>query len=268
MTNLAQRWLGAPYAEPFRPLPTSRGIAAFTANVVENRKAGVITAPPGTGKTLTLKQIAFKEGPLACSIKATRTSGSVRTILARIAKIFGIYVGAGNGFDIESALWRDLPHVVEDGGWLTIDESQHLEADALRAVLDLNDEAGLPILFAGNGDLLKRTRSTGAAFDQIKSRVREMALPDGATQLDVDGLAIDRNVDGRDAYRFLHHFARGTRNGFDLRRTADLLNEGRAVAGPAGPVRLKHLEKAVQRLYGDYALARFIKSDTEKENAA
>ena len=266
--NLAQRWLAQPYLDPFRPLPISRGWAAFTANVVASRKTGVMIAPPGSGKTITLAQIAYKEGPLVCSIKATRTSGRARTILARIAHELEIYVGAGNGYDIESALWRDLPHIAEQGCWLIIDEAQNLEADALRAVLDLNDEAGLPILFAGNGDLLKRTRSTGAAFDQIKSRVREMAIPDGATRLDVDALAIDRNVDGRDAYRFLYHFGKGARKGCDLRRTADLLNEGRAVAGPAGPIRLKHLEKAVQRLYGDYALARFIKSDNQEENAA
>ena len=189
--NLAQRWLAQPYLDPFRPLPISRGWAAFTANVVASRKTGVMIAPPGSGKTITLAQIAYKEGPLVCSIKATRTSGRARTILARIAHELEIYVGAGNGYDIESALWRDLPHIAEQGCWLIIDEAQNLEADALRAVLDLNDEAGLPILLAPAMTTCSAHpgRAT-AAFDQIRSRIREMAVTNSApTQLDVDALS-------------------------------------------------------------------------------
>jgi len=267
MSTFAQDWASPPFHNGYLPTPTARGFCMFAAKLLADRKPGVIVAPPGSGKTMTLKQIASKEGGFVCSLKATRTSGRARTVLARIAGEFKIYVGAGNGFDIEHGLWTDLPRLAEGGHWLMIDEAQHLDNDALRAVLDLNDEAGLPILLAGNADLLKRTKSSEAAFEQVKSRLRELPRPDGATRLDVDVLAVDRGVDGREAYRFLYQFGKGARGGYDLRRIADLLREGRAVAGPSGPVRLKHLQKAVSLLYGDQALIRFIKPGKEEAAA-
>ncbi len=56
---------------------------------------------------------------------------------------------------------------------IIIDEADHLSLDALQAVRNLNDEAGVGVVFSGNNKLYLQMHNTrrGYAFDQLRTRI-------------------------------------------------------------------------------------------------
>jgi hypothetical protein len=115
----------------------------------------------------------------------------------------------------------------------------------MRSILELAENAKLPLTFIGNPAVLKRRRSEAAAFDQIEDRIIYKRTIE-VTAADIEAFGVEYNLEGRDAYAALVRYGEAT----SLRQVAALLVRARLCAGPKGSLTLKHLTEAVGLMQG------------------
>ena len=236
------------------------------------RECALIVGPPGIGKTTGLQEMSRRD-PSIILITATSANGaktpffrfladhiSERTIHFRRhdrQPLHDLFLRMGE------TLQEELPDFA-----IAADESQNIQPDATRLLLDLNEFFGVPILLVGNPHTLKSTKANQEALNQIWDRIEGHRHEfRGVGSGDVVAIAADHDVEGVDAYRYLEAFMLDR----SLRRLASLLREARIYAGPQGSIRLPHLRKAVAVLHSegeDRGLFKLIPKPRKEENAA
>ena len=251
-----------------------RRIETTIAAAFHYREPCLIVGPPGIGKTTALNEIARRHEAIIF-ITATAANGAKSSFF----KLLADHISERNRHfrrpakqslhDLFSMLSGVLADYMPLDTAIMIDEAQNLNFDAMRLLLDLNDQVKTPIAFVGNPHTLKSTKANQEALNQIWDRVSGHRFEfRGLGTGDVIAIAVDHNVEGVDAYGYLEAFAMKNSS---LRRLAGLLREARTSAGPQGSIRLPHLRKAVAVLHSedeDRGLFKLVPKPRKEENAA
>ena len=128
----------------------------------------LIRGDSGAGKTTALKLYAEQNAGIIF-VTANASTKSATSILSMIAEAAG---KRANGSS--KLLMKTLVDCLKDTRRLIIiDEADHLTLNALQAVRNLNDEAHVGIVLAGNNKLYQQmvTGTRGYEFDQIRTRI-------------------------------------------------------------------------------------------------
>lgn len=134
----------------------------------KNNEIALVSGDAGAGKTTALKHYAANNTGVimvtanACTTTATAILTLIckqieRTIPGRRAALMQMLVEQLNGTN----------------RLIIVDEADHLSFDALQAVRNLNDLAGVGIVFSGNDKIYRQMFSPqrGYEFDQIRTRI-------------------------------------------------------------------------------------------------
>lgn len=230
------------------PTPTASVIFNHVERARLVRCNILITGAAGVGKTAALTFIARADRK-AAMMTATPARRSMRATLLGVTDAFGWPHDRQHISDVDDVLRNRLPDAIEAGRYLVVDEAQLLHHDVHRQLLHYYDAFGLPIVFAGNEHVLKKTRVNAAAFDQIASRIATHVRLKGITAGDIDAFGVEFNVEGKDAYELMRCFGAGR----NCRDVVHLLEEAHRLAG-ADRIRLPIIREAVRCLHGRDAL--------------
>jgi len=192
---------------------------------------------PGIGKTAALNEyIKLRSGTFLLTAEPA-TAGSLNSVGMALSHLM-------TGSDARQAaiVWQELHRFVRDREGLTliVDEAQNCNLKIIRQILTLNDASGLPIIFCGNANVLKRSNVHAADFDQISSRALTTCKVSGISDDDADRLTNTFGVEGKEAYVLMRriaakHHARGI---------VKVLRRARLVAGSAKTIRDCHIRDA------------------------
>ena len=204
---------------------------------------GTIITPPGGGKTTTLLYFA-ESTPGACYAVMNPTHNSMTAMLAAVCEALDCRPTKSNA-DTHDIICR----AIEWGRAkvLLVDEAQHLTDRCLDQLRCIYDEAGVPVVFAGNATL--RDRFDGgkrAAFAQLTSRIGPRLELTSTTAADVGALAGHYGIADREAVSWLKKRCTGTGG---LRMATHLMKLGAELAGKDA-ARLSHLKEAAGILWG------------------
>lgn len=194
----------------------------------------------GVSKTTTAKRYAEMHshkaqcsGASMCRVKGgvfyISAAKWVRTPVA-ILQAISIAVGASSANAYRNdQLAKMILSVLIPGDLLIVDESQHLEPDALDGIRYFHDEGGIGIAYLGNEEVYTRIsgRTRKASFAQLSSRVGmrlHIEFPDAG---DVDALLEEWGVSGKQAREFAISIA--LRPG-GLRGLIQVLRQSRVIA--------------------------------------
>ncbi len=128
----------------------------------------LIRGDSGAGKTTALK-LYTKQNAGVIFVTANASTKSATAILCMIASAIGRKSNRG-----QRGLMEELIKYLKNTKRLIIiDEADHLTKNALQAVRNLNDEAQVGIVLAGNNKLYQQmvTGARGYEFDQIRTRI-------------------------------------------------------------------------------------------------
>lgn len=133
----------------------------------KNNDIAIVYGAAGAGKTTALKYYAENNANVIF-VTANACCKSPRDILYLISEVVGI-IPAGRQF----MMMRNLVAELKDSNrLLIIDEADHLTINALQAVRNLNDEAGIGIVLSGNDRIKHQMYGRGSLqFDQLRTRV-------------------------------------------------------------------------------------------------
>jgi DNA transposition AAA+ family ATPase len=210
-----------------------------------------IIGPTGVGKTRSLTAYAEAHPDTHLFCMTAVTGNALRDLLLALAEMLGVYVPEHR--PIGEVQRRMFQYDLSDR-LLIFDEAQNLKHYAFREVLNLHDFAGLPIVFCGNDQLLKRVNVETGAFAQISDRIALREHVDGLTEADCDALAEPFGLDGLDAQRLVRSL--GTR--FRARAIMRVLTDARQHAGERKPIKAQHIREAVE-LFPQYRAALSLK---------
>ncbi|MDL2327580.1 AAA family ATPase [Ruminococcaceae bacterium OttesenSCG-928-A11] len=133
----------------------------------QNNEISLVYGDAGAGKTTALKHYA-ENNPGVIFITANACSRSPRAILHLVTEAVG-KIPAGNQF----IMMRNLVEALSGSNrLLIIDEADHLTPNALQAIRNLNDEAGIGIVLSGNDRIKHQMYGRGSLqFDQLRTRL-------------------------------------------------------------------------------------------------
>jgi hypothetical protein len=120
------------------------------------------------------------------------------------------------------------------------DEAQNIPLSFLKDIVDWPQRFGVPVLISGNEHLLKRTKASGAAFDQIDSRIGKRIRLVAPTREDFETIAIDFDVFGTDARNACAAYGANT----SIRALVSMLETARTFAD-SGKLGLEEIRRAV-----------------------
>ena len=203
------------------------------------RRAVAVIGQPGLGKTHALTWIAERE-PAAIYWSVPTARSSLKAVIKALLDAFGY----PSEHEHSDRLWQQLEFVVEGfaagEAFLIIDEAQRLPLDILVEIVDFPERYGLPVVVAGNPELLRRTQVKSGAFDQILSRCAIQLALHKPSDSDLILLAADFDVLGADARAAAVAFGSKT----SIWELVVVLETSRAFAC-RGPVGVQELKKAV-----------------------
>lgn len=132
-----------------------------------NNEISLVYGAAGAGKTSALQYYA-ENNPGVVFVTANACSKTARAVLYLIAEALG-KVPTGSVF----MTMRNLVETLRGSNRLIIiDEADHLTANALQAVRNLNDEAGVGLVLSGNDQIKHQMYGRGRLqFDQLRTRV-------------------------------------------------------------------------------------------------
>ena len=174
---------------------------------------------------------------------ASPVSKDAGFVLVREEKALLDAFGYQTNHEHTSRLWQYAEDVFPSegsrGAFLIVDEAQRLDLNILVEVVDFPARFGLPVVIAGNPELLKRTRSHGGAFDQIASRCAKRVVLRRPLADDLLSIAVDFDVYGEDAREAAISYGLQT----SIRELVFMLTTARGLAD-RGPVRVAELRQA------------------------
>jgi len=245
----------------FIPRPTTQIIASAVQWARDRRRPSLIVGVGGIGKTTTLRHIASTT--IAAHLLTITTSrNSNKNLLEAVARSFGLHSSREHAADIEEVIWAHMPMAADYGHFIMVDEAQNLDLDALRSLLFLNDEFRIPIVVAGNHQVLKQRRTKTSPFDTINGRLFYRVSLEAVSREDVVAFAIEYDVEGKDAQDLLVRFGLAS----SLRDVAAVLEEARVLVGPSKPIRLPDVKEAISFLRGSDAV-RTLATDKKRSAA-
>jgi len=133
---------------------------------VNGRGMGLIVGPAGVGKSMVLEAVK-REYTGSVLIRVMQSERRCTGLVSSVARILG--VPARSTISITHRLVVDA--LRGSGKPIFIDEAHKLMHDALEALRDIHDEAGVPIVLCGTVDVKKRVQDTDANFGQFSSRI-------------------------------------------------------------------------------------------------
>lgn len=215
----------------------SRLIFGVIEDARENSISAAIVGNPGVGKTMALE--AYSQKHLAARLMTATAviSGSMLSLFKHVSYEFGIYPEKGL-YDLQQKLFGcDLSRSI-----LLIDEAQNLPHKAIRELLYLPEYTGLPIIFCGNHEVLKRVNVDFGAFAQISRRVPRREEINGILDADADAITNTFGVEGMDCYAIMRKI--GAR--FHADGVVQLLSRARKIAAPSNIIKLHDIYDALE----------------------
>lgn len=215
----------------------SRLIFDVIEDARENRICAAVVGNPGVGKTMALE--AYSERHLGARlVTATAViAGSLLALFKHVSYELGVYPEKGL-YDLQQRLFAcDL-----SGAILLIDEAQNLSLKALRELLYLWEKAGLPIVFCGNAEVLKRVNVDFGAFAQISRRVPRREEIKGILDADADAITNTFGVEGLDCYAIMRKI--GAR--FHADGVVQLLSRARKISASDKVIKLHDIYDALE----------------------
>ena len=234
----------------------SRQISDAVTYARNARRAAAVVGPPGIGKTRTLRHIAEKE-PRAIYLTISRSQATTLAAMRLIADACGIWCGQDSADRVFRALENALPNMAALGDFLILDEAQRLDLNSLVEIVDFPGMFGLPVIIAGNGELLKRSRVQAAAFAQIASRCAKQVHLKQPLKDDFESLMIDFDVYGQVARDAGVNYGLAT----SIRELVQMLEVAKNLAGQA-PVGVPEMQRAAIYVRGgNHALKLMLPAD-------
>lgn len=142
--------------------------AEFAARYAHtNNSISLIYGAAGAGKTTALKHYAENNTGVVY-ITANASTRTARSIMYILLEAMGMKPQG-----TEFSMMRSLVERLKGTNRLVIiDEADHLNFHALQAVRNLNDEAGVGLVFSGNDIIKQQMYGRGSVqFDQLRTRV-------------------------------------------------------------------------------------------------
>ena len=204
-----------------------------------------VIGEPGVGKTTALAYIAASRDNVAF-VTVMPSGRRLKAFLSVLIDAFSIATDAKFESELASVLEYNLPYFASRGWSLIVDDVQLLDDNAIFQLCKYSELFGLPVVLAGNGHSLKRTRANASAIEQVRSRISNWLIIDGISEADIMEFGVNANVDGKDAYALLTRYGLKT----SLREVVRLLAEARVFAGKSGPIRRPALADALTSLLG------------------
>jgi DNA transposition AAA+ family ATPase len=199
------------------PPPPARFIWTASARLIKETFETAVSSPlvepvaiigdAGVGKTTALTHLAGTRSRVAF-VTVTPTNRRLKAMLAMAVSAFAIYTDAFYAADLASVLEYNLPHLVDAGWSLIVDEVQLLDIEAVFQLCKYTELFNLPLVLAGNSHALKRTRANASAIEQVRNRIGRWVVIDGVSADDIREFAVDANVEGRDAHELIVHYGR------------------------------------------------------------
>ncbi|HEY8163868.1 MAG TPA: ATP-binding protein [Methylocystis sp.] len=202
------------------------------------REAAAVFGAPGVGKTTAMTDIAAKN-PNVVLVHVGSTRCSPRSVAAMIADAMRIWVEHRSAWQIMDIIESNLRHP-ECNDVFMFDEAQNIPVGFLKDILDWPKRFGAPVLICGNEHILKRTRASGAEFDQVDSRISKRIRLGAPTREDFETIAIDFDVFGTDARNACAAYGGNT----SIRALVSMLETARTFA-EGGKLGLDEIRKAV-----------------------
>jgi len=230
------RWNDVPFVET----SVSKIVFDVLDKARSECKCAAIIGSPGVGKTLAIKEWMRRHHVRSYLVCTGTIAGSMRNLLSEIATILNVYPERGiAATHLALMRARYVP-----GEVLILDEAQNLPNKHFRELLYLWDEAGLPIVFCGNYDVLKQVNTDKGALTQISRRVPRREEIHGIDPSDCDKIAASLGVEGMDAFRALRII--GDR--FHADGVVKVIQEARSFCGDCPTVRIEHILDVLESL--------------------
>jgi DNA transposition AAA+ family ATPase len=227
---------------PFVETTVARRVFAIVGLARSRGENAAIVGEPGVGKTRALNEYAGRHGGVHMMTVDALTGNALRALLRDVFEQLGLYSRGGI-----ADMQRTLRQYNFSDRVLIVDEAQNLKLQALRELLNLHDHAGMPVVFCGNHDVLKRVNVETGPLAQISDRIGLREQIDCIPSEDADAITNSFGVEGMDAYQL----ARAVGLRYRARSLVRVLNAARELAGTK-IVKAAHIKQAIQ-LHPQYA---------------
>ena len=152
----------------FRELNNTQSVLFACQHAHIENDIVLVCGDAGAGKTTALKRYA-DENTGVIMVTCNSCTRSATAVLKLILNKLGI-----QSINRKEVLMMKLLQRLNDTHYLIIlDEADHLSLDALQAIRNLNDSAGVGIVLSGNDKIYRQMYSgqRGYEFDQIRTRI-------------------------------------------------------------------------------------------------
>jgi DNA transposition AAA+ family ATPase len=189
---------GELHSERFLETTAARQVKSAIERAIEDGEPSLIMSDPGMGKTTAVKHYAQELGGAYWEVR--ESEGSIRQMFLSLMNVFHFWHDSTHTNDIAEILYSRLGDGHERKPFLIVDEFQNLELKAFRELLRIGERCGLPLVLSGNDKRLKQTKTGDVALAQIGDRIGVRVSIWPPFPEDCQSLAVEFNVEGKDAY--------------------------------------------------------------------
>lgn len=233
-----------PTAPKFYPTPTSDNILSTVIYTHTYRKQSAIGTGAGMGKTKLFRHYKEIYPQVFLATMKPSTKG-VNNMQLAVLKALGVKDPKGAPYRLTEMIMEKL---MNSGALLIIDETQHLETEAIEEIRswhdlskDDDDKPGFGLVFGGNLPMMQRLEGAnrGAEFAQIFSRIGFKLVLVNGVQGDADAMCAAWGIDDEKiiaAMRKIVVMPGALRQATEVLTLAQLMASGAGVPLDAGHV--------------------------------